>query len=154
MDIIRKYGRRGHNMKLHEKTTKSNAMLHVTLICTLVIAIVIFLFAKGYVADKLTFNIVRYMSRRKLLLLYLGVINLVTFILFGIDKYAAIKGKWRVKEFTLLLLSLLGGSISMFLTMLVIRHKTRKAKFMIGIPVIIILQIIIFIAVRTALYGA
>ena len=54
-------------MKLHEKTTKSNAMLHVTLACTLVIAIVIFLFAKGYVADKLTFNIVRYMSQRKIL---------------------------------------------------------------------------------------
>ena len=71
-------------------------MLHVTLACTLVIVIVIFLFAKGYVADKLTFNIVRYMSQRKILLLYLGVINLVTFILFGIDKYAAIKGKWRI----------------------------------------------------------
>ena len=56
-------------MKLHEETTKSNAMLHVTLACTLVIAIVIFLFAKGYVADKLTFNIVRYMSQRKILLL-------------------------------------------------------------------------------------
>ena len=67
-------------------------MLHVTLACTLVIAIVIFLFAKGYVADKLTCNIVRYVSQRIILLLYLGIINLVTFVLFGIDNMRQLRG--------------------------------------------------------------
>ena len=116
-------------MKLHEKTTKSNAMLHVTLACTLVIAIVIFLFAKGYVADKLTFNIVRYMSQRKILLLYLGAINLVTFILFGIDKYAAIKGKWRIPVATLLGFSFAGGAIGCIIAMYLFHHNKHKNYF-------------------------
>jgi len=57
------------------------------------------------------------------------------------DKSAARRRKWRVKENTLLLVSVLGGSIAMLLTMRIIRHKTQRKKFMIGIPVIIVLQI-------------
>ena len=130
-------------MKLHEKTTKSNAMLHVTLACTLVIAIVIFLFAKGYVADKLTFNIVRYMSQRKILLLYLGVINLVTFILFGIDKYAAIKSKWRIPVANLLGFSFAGGAIGGIIAMYLFHHKTQKNYFAVGLPMMIVTQIVV-----------
>jgi len=57
------------------------------------------------------------------------------------DKSAARQRKWRVKESTLLLVSALGGSIAMLLTMRAIRHKTQHKKFMLGIPVIIVLQI-------------
>ena len=59
------------------------------------------------------------------------------------DKRAARKNLWRIKERTLLLVSALGGSVAMLATMSIIRHKTKHAKFMIGIPVIIILQIAI-----------
>lgn len=90
----------------------------------------------------------------KFLLIYLAIISAISCIVTIYDKRCAIRGKWRVKEFTLLLFSLLGGSVFMYLTMLLIRHKTRKAKFMIGIPVIIILQIIIFIVVRMVINGA
>lgn len=90
----------------------------------------------------------------KFLLIYLSIISVISCIITIYDKVCAIREKWRIKEFTLLLFSAIGGSISMFLTMLVIRHKTRKAKFMIGIPVIIILQIIIFIVVRMVINGA
>ncbi len=129
-------------MKLHEKTTKSNAMLHVTLACVLVLAIVIFLFAKGYVADKLTFNIVRYMSQRKILLLYLGIINLVTFILFGVDKYAAIKEKWRIPVATLLGFSFVGGAIGGIIAMYLFHHKTQKNYFAVGLPMMVVTQIV------------
>ena len=112
-------------MKLHEKTTKSNAMLHVTLACTLVIVIVIFLFAKGYVADKLTFNIVRYMS------------------LFGIDKYAAIKGKWRIPVANLLGFSFAGGAIGGIIAMYLFHHKTQKNYFAVGLPMMIVTQIVV-----------
>lgn len=57
------------------------------------------------------------------------------------DKRASQLGSWRVKERTLLLVSALGGSVAMFVTMRLVRHKTRHAKFMVGIPVIIVLQI-------------
>ena len=56
---------------------------------------------------------------------------------------------WRVPEAQLLLISALGGSPAMLLTMLLIRHKTRKAKFMVGIPLIMILQaVIVFLVLR------
>ena len=72
---------------------------------------------------------------------YLVAISLLAVILTLRDKSAARKNKWRVKENTLLIVSALGGSAAMLLTMRIIRHKTKHAKFMIGIPVIIILQI-------------
>ena len=75
-------------------------------------------------------------------LIYLGVISLIAFVVTVYDKIAAKKlPKYRTRERTLLLLSALGGSIIMLLTMLLIRHKTKHVKFMLGIPVIILLQV-------------
>ncbi len=72
---------------------------------------------------------------------YLGIISLIAVILTLHDKRAAKRHHWRVTEKTLLLVSALGGSVAMLLTMQAIRHKTKHAKFMVGIPVIIFLQI-------------
>ena len=72
---------------------------------------------------------------------YFAVISLVAVIMTLYDKHAARNRKWRVEELTLLFVSFLGGSIAMFLTMRGVRHKTKHAKFMVGIPVIIVLQI-------------
>ena len=74
---------------------------------------------------------------------YLAAISLTAVILTFYDKRAAMQSRWRIKESTLLLVSAMGGSAAMLLVMLQIRHKTRRAKFMIGIPVMIVLQIII-----------
>ena len=79
----------------------------------------------------------------KFLYTYLIIINLIAVIVTIHDKRAAVKGTWRVKENTLLLISALGGSPAMYLTMLLIRHKTRKPKFMVGIPLILIVELII-----------
>lgn len=79
--------------------------------------------------------------------IYLGIISLIAIVLTIHDKHAAKKRGRRVRERTLLLISMLGGSIAMLLTMLAIRHKTKHAKFMAGIPVIILLQTIAVAAV-------
>ncbi len=79
----------------------------------------------------------------KFLYIYLIIMNLVALIVTVRDKLAAIGGKWRVKERTLLLIAALGGSPVMLLTMLIIRHKTHKPKFMVGIPVILVFQLVI-----------
>ena len=79
----------------------------------------------------------------KILYIYLIFINLVAVIVTIHDKRAAQKGNWRVKENTLLFIAALGGSPAMYLTMLLIRHKTRKTKFMVGIPLILIVELII-----------
>lgn len=75
-----------------------------------------------------------------ILTIYLTIINLISIIITVYDKIKAINHKWRVRESTLLFVAALGGSVAMYITMLLIRHKTRHIKFMLGIPVIFILQ--------------
>ena len=87
-----------------------------------------------------------------ILAIYLILINLIAVIVTIYDKLCAVKRRWRVKESTLLLLSALGGSISMYITMLLIRHKTRHKKFMLGIPLILIFQLIIAFLIWRYLY--
>ena len=72
--------------------------------------------------------------------LWLLAIGAVSVIVCMHDKRAAKRGAWRVRESTLLLLGLLGGALPMLLTMLLIRHKTRHLKFMLGLPLEILLQ--------------
>ena len=72
---------------------------------------------------------------------YLLAINAVAFIMYGIDKYKAKKGKWRIPEATLLLLAVLGGSIGAWMGMKVWHHKTMHKKFKYGIPAILLIQI-------------
>ena len=74
---------------------------------------------------------------------YIAIISIVAIIVTVKDKICAKLDKSRTPEKTLLLISALGGSLAMLLTMLLIRHKTRHMKFMIGIPVMLALQIII-----------
>ena len=83
----------------------------------------------------------------KFLYIYLIIINIIAIIVTIHDKLAAVRGSWRVKERTLLLIAALGGSPAMLLTMLIIRHKTRKPKFMAGIPLIMLVQVIILFLV-------
>ena len=75
-----------------------------------------------------------------LLAIYLIVINIIAVYVTIADKKKAKKGKWRIKESTLLLVSALGGSVAMYITMKKIRHKTQHNKFMIGIPAIMVAQ--------------
>ena len=76
-----------------------------------------------------------------IILLWVGALSLVSFAVTVYDKWAAKHNpRHRTRENTLLLLSLLGGSVAMFATMLMIRHKTKHLKFMLGIPAIMILQ--------------
>ena len=77
------------------------------------------------------------------LLYYLIVINVVTFLVYGIDKWKAKQGSWRISEATLLVLAVIGGSIGALLGMKVWRHKTQHKKFKYGVPTLLIIQIII-----------
>ena len=71
---------------------------------------------------------------------YLIIMNFMAAAATLLDKHRARQHLWRVPERTLLLLAALGGSPAMLLTMLMIRHKTRHAKFMIGLPAILVVQ--------------
>ena len=80
-------------------------------------------------------------------IIYFAVISLVTAIVTATDKYKAKKGAFRISEATLFILATIGGALAEYATMRLIRHKTLHKRFMIGLPVIIILQIIILISV-------
>ena len=76
-----------------------------------------------------------------IILYYLLAVNIATFFLYGIDKYKAKKGKWRISEATLLTMAAIGGSIGAWTGMRIWHHKTMHKKFKYGIPLIIILQV-------------
>ncbi|MEE1238622.1 MAG: DUF1294 domain-containing protein [Acutalibacteraceae bacterium] len=76
----------------------------------------------------------------KYFIIYLALISLISVMVCIADKSRAKRGKWRVKESTLFLLCFLGGSVAMYITMRAIHHKTLHKRFMVGVPIIIILQ--------------
>jgi len=80
------------------------------------------------------------------IMIYLIIINLITFFVMWLDKRKAKNGRWRIPENTLLLFVLLGGGIGGIIGMYVFHHKTQKAKFVIGFPIILICEILIVIA--------
>ncbi len=76
---------------------------------------------------------------------YLLIINIITFITYGIDKYKSIKHKYRISEATLIILAILGGPLGALLGMILFHHKIKKKKFIILIPIILILWVYILI---------
>lgn len=74
---------------------------------------------------------------------YLAIINLAAFCLFGLDKNKAKKGRYRIPEAVLLGISLLGGAAGGWIGMKLFRHKTRHAKFSLGLPLMIVIQALV-----------
>ena len=72
---------------------------------------------------------------------YLVFVNVIAFLVYGVDKLKARKGHWRISEATLLLLAIVGGSIGAWLGMKAWHHKTKHLKFMYGLPAILLLQL-------------
>lgn len=77
------------------------------------------------------------------MVVYLIAINMVTFLVYGLDKWKARHGQWRIPESTLLALAAIGGSVGAWVGMKVWHHKTLHKKFVIGVPVIFILQMLL-----------
>lgn len=127
------------------KADKENMMLRVTSLCFLLISVIAFLIYKGQVNDVRHFSFWQVFTQHRFMLWYLAGINLITMIVFGIDKLKAKKEKERIKISTLLLLSAAGGSVGGLLAMFIFRHKTKKSYFKIGVPLIIVTQIAVII---------
>ena len=84
-----------------------------------------------------------FIIENKWLLMYLLIINLITFTLFAIDKWKAIHGKWRIRVATLMGFALVGGTVGGLLAMRVFRHKTKTATFTVGLPVMLVAQVVV-----------
>ena len=85
----------------------------------------------------------------KLILLYLLIVNAVSFLLMLVDKQKARRKLWRIPESTLFLMAAIGGSIGALAGMYTFRHKTRHLKFTLGVPAILVVQILaVFLLMR------
>lgn len=80
------------------------------------------------------------------IIIYLIVINLMAFLSMFIDKKKAKWGSWRIPENTLFLYAILGGTIGSIAGMYTFRHKTKKPKFYVGMPALLVLQILAVVA--------
>ena len=88
--------------------------------------------------------VVTQMNYRRLLMIYLVIINVLGFLIMGLDKAKAKKQKYRISENTLLFVALMGGSLGSYLGMYCFHHKTKHVKFYIGMPLILFIQILIY----------
>ena len=81
----------------------------------------------------------------KALIIYLIIINVATFIAYGVDKAKAVAGAWRIREAVLLGMAFAGGSLGALLGMLIFRHKTNKKYFKYGVPAMLCLHVLLLI---------
>lgn len=85
------------------------------------------------------------MSLVQFFIIYLVIINFLGFIIMGIDKLKAKRGSRRIPENTLFMFTILGGGVGTILGIYIFRHKTKKKKFTVGMPIILIIEVLLFI---------
>lgn len=85
-------------------------------------------------------DLLNYSNKEIFLLSYFLIVNIISFILFAIDKNKAKRKKWRIPEVTLLTTSFLGGATGSLMSMVLFKHKLSKKKFYIGVPLLILLN--------------
>lgn len=127
-------------MLFDRKSVKENMMSRVFALCLLVIQVIAVLMFRGYRAERLTFAFWEFFARHRWLLVYLAVINIITFAIYAIDKINAVRQRGRVRIVSLLSLAFIGGSIGAWLAIYLLRHKTRKDYFTVGVPLMLAMQ--------------
>lgn len=127
------------------KAEKGNMMSRVFVFSILIIQIVIVLVANGYHKGTFSLPIIDFFRNHMYIVWYLIIANIITFVAYGLDKLFAIEHMWRIKIVTLLTLAFFGGSIGAILAMYLFRHKINKDYFTVGIPLIILMQIVLLI---------
>ena len=122
------------------KAVKENMMSRVFTLCMLVIQAILLLIVKGYHGDQIHIDFWDYLMQHRILLIYLAVVNILTIIVFGVDKMNAKSNRQRVRIVTLLGLAFIGGSVGALIGMYGFHHKTKKAYFTVGVPLILLMQ--------------
>lgn len=131
-------------------TEKKNVFIKLFSLCILLLQIML-LSVFYLIEPPYTFNIFSFFKEHIWVLIFILLMSLVSFSLFGLDKSFAKKGKRRISIVSLLLSAALGGSIGSILGMIVFKHKTQKSYFNIGVPLILVVQaMLLFIAMNVA----
>lgn len=125
------------------KAVKENMMSRVFTLCMLVIQAILLLIVKGHHGDQIHIDFWDYLMQHRILLIYLAVVNILTIIVFGVDKMNAKSNRQRVRIVTLLGLAFIGGSVGAMIGMYGFHHKTKKAYFTVGVPLILLMQVVV-----------
>ena len=125
------------------KAVKENMMSRVFTLCMLVIQAILLLIVKGYHGDQIHIDFWDYLMQHRILLIYLAVVNILTIIVFGVDKMNAKSNRQRVRIVTLLGLAFIGGSVGALIGMYGFHHKTKKAYFTVVVPLILLMQVVV-----------
>ena len=125
------------------KAVKENMMSRVFTLCMLVIQAILLLIVKGYHGDQIHIDFWDYLMQHRILLIYLAVVNILTIIVFGVDKMNAKSNRQRVRIVTVLGLAFIGGSVGALIGMYGFHHKTKKAYFTVGVPLILLMQVVV-----------
>ena len=125
------------------KADKENMVSRVFTLCMLVIQAILLLIVKGYHGDQIHIDFWDYLMQHRILLIYLAVVNILTIIVFGVDKMNAKSNRQRVRIVTLLGLAFIGGSVGALIGMYGFHHKTKKAYFTVGVPLILLMQVVV-----------
>lgn len=125
------------------KAVKENMMSRVFTLCMLVIQAILLLIVKGYHGDQIHIDFWDFLMQHRILLIYLAVVNILTTIVFGVDKMNAKSNRQRVRIVTLLGLAFIGGSVGALIGMYGFHHKTKKAYFTVGVPLILLMQVVV-----------
>ena len=132
------------------KPKKGNMMSRVFVACVFVLQVILFLVLRGHISGHFTLAFWTFFGEHKWLIWYLLIINIVTFVAFAADKFAAMNHHGRIRIITLLGLAFIGGSIGALTAMYLLHHKTRKNYFTTGVPLILAMQIAILIYAMNA----
>lgn len=89
----------------------------------------------------------------KIFIIYLLIVNIIAFILMGADKNRARRHEWRIPERALFLSAIVGGSIGAIVSMGIFRHKTKHVSFVVGMPAILVAQLILLMQVLKVVRG-
>ena len=125
------------------RIVKANMMSRVFIACVFVIQVIILLVIKGHFTDDFTLSFWTFFTNHKSLIVYLVIINFIAFAAFAVDKIAAIEDRSRIRNVTLLGLAFIGGSLGALFAMYLFNHKTLKDYYTVGVPLIIIMQVIV-----------
>ncbi len=83
-----------------------------------------------------------------ILISYFLLTNLIGFVMCAMDKRYAVKKKWRIPEKKLFIIGILGGALGVYISMIIFRHKTKHWYFVLGMPLIVVVQIIVFVLIN------
>ncbi len=127
----------------YRRSDKEVMMSRVFVACILVIQIILYLIIKGHIQTNITLRFWEFFGDHPIFKWYLILINFISLIVYGVDKLAAIEHRGRIRIVTLLSLAFFGGSIGAIFAMYLFRHKTLTDYFTIGVPLIMIMQVVV-----------